>query len=59
MGLKLWKSSVYLFTKIPNEVDWPLALQVIAFAIAAATVGAVIPAIMASITRPVEILRYE
>ena len=59
LGLKLWKSSVYLFTKIPNEVDWSLALQVIAFAIAAAIIGAVIPAIIAALTRPVEILRYE
>jgi lipoprotein-releasing system permease protein len=58
-GLKLWKSSVYLFTKIPNEVDWSLAWQVVVFAVAAATIGAVIPAIMAVVTRPVEILRYE
>ncbi|MBN1972930.1 MAG: ABC transporter permease [Sedimentisphaerales bacterium] len=58
-GLKLWKSSVYLFTKIPNEVDWSLAIQVIVFAIAAAAVGAVIPAIIAARTKPVEILRYE
>jgi lipoprotein-releasing system permease protein len=58
-GLKLWKSSVYLFTKIPNQVDWSLALQVIAFAIAAAAIGAVLPAIVAARTKPVEILRYE
>jgi lipoprotein-releasing system permease protein len=58
-GLKLWKSSVYLFTKIPNQVDWPLALQIVLFAIIAAAVGAVIPALIAARTKPVEILRYE
>jgi lipoprotein-releasing system permease protein len=58
-GLKLWKSSVYLFTKIPNRVDWPMAWQVVLFAIVAAAVGAVIPAIIAARTKPVEILRYE
>ena len=58
-GLKLWKSSVYLFTKIPNQVDWYLALQIVLFAVAAAIVGALIPAFIAARTKPVEILRYE
>jgi lipoprotein-releasing system permease protein len=58
-GLKLWRSSVYLFSKIPNEVDWSSALPIVLFAIIAAAVGAVIPAIVAARTRPVEILRYE
>jgi len=58
-GLKLWRSSVYLFSKIPNEVDWSSALPIVLFAIIAAAVGAVIPAIIAARTKPVEILRYE
>jgi len=58
-GMKLWKSSVYFFTKIPNEVDWESALRVVLFAIAAAAVGAIIPAIVAARKKPVEILRYE
>jgi len=58
-GLKLWKSSVYMFSKIPNEVDWASALPIMFFAIVAATIGALIPAIVAAGTRPVEILRYE
>ena len=58
-GLKLWKSSVYLFTRIPNQVDWSLAIQIVLFAIIAAVIGAVIPALIAARTRPVEILRYE
>jgi len=58
-GLKLWKSSVYMFSKIPNEVDWALALPIMFCAVVAATIGTLIPAIVAARTRPVEILRYE
>jgi len=58
-GLKLWKSSVYMFSKIPNEVDWSWALRIVLLAIAAAAVGTLIPAFVAAITKPVEILRYE
>jgi lipoprotein-releasing system permease protein len=58
-GLKLWKSSVYMFSRIPNEVDWGSALPIVALAIAAAALGALIPAVVAARTRPVEVLRYE
>ncbi|MHC4658887.1 MAG: ABC transporter permease [Planctomycetota bacterium] len=57
--LKLWKSSVYMFSKIPNEINWDSALVILASAIAAVAVGALIPAIIAARTRPVNILRYE
>ena len=58
-GLKLWKSSVYMFSSIPNEVDWGWALPIVLLAVIAAAIGALIPAIVAARTRPVEILRYE
>ncbi|MBN2271804.1 MAG: FtsX-like permease family protein [Sedimentisphaerales bacterium] len=58
-GLKLWKSSVYMFSRIPNEVNWFWVLPIVACAIAAAAIGALIPAIVAARTNPVEILRYE
>lgn len=58
-GLKLWSSSVYMFARIPNEVDWASALPIVALAIAAAAIGALTPAIIAAMTRPVEVLRYE
>jgi lipoprotein-releasing system permease protein len=58
-GLKLWKSSVYIFSKIPNEIDWSSALPIALSAVAAATVGALIPAVIAIRTKPVDILRYE
>jgi lipoprotein-releasing system permease protein len=58
-GLKLWRSSVYMFTKIPNQVNWGLTSYIVLLAIVAAIVGALIPALVAARTRPVEILRYE
>ncbi|NIP27655.1 MAG: FtsX-like permease family protein [Phycisphaerae bacterium] len=58
-GLKLWKSSVYMFSEIPNEVNWLWALAIVSIAIAAAVVGALIPAIVAARAKPVDILRYE
>jgi len=58
-GLKLWKSSVYMFSKIPNEVDWDSVLLIVLSAVTAAAVGALIPAIIAVMTRPVNVLRYE
>ncbi len=58
-GLKLWRSSVYIFSRIPNEVDWNMALGIMLLAIIAAALGALVPAIVAARTKPVEILRYE
>jgi lipoprotein-releasing system permease protein len=58
-GLKLWKSSVYLFSKIPNEVNWSWAIRIVLMAIIAAAIGTLIPAIVAARTRPVNLLRYE
>jgi lipoprotein-releasing system permease protein len=58
-GLKLWKISVYMFSEIPNEVNWSWALVIVLIAIGAAVVGTLIPAIVAARTGPVEILRYE
>jgi lipoprotein-releasing system permease protein len=58
-GLKLWSGSVYMFTRIPNEVDWLASLPIIAMAVGAAALGAVLPALVAARTRPVEVLRYE
>jgi lipoprotein-releasing system permease protein len=58
-GLKLWQSSVYMFAKIPNAVDWEWALILVGLSIAAAALGALLPAALAARTRPVEVLRYE
>ncbi|MHC4387412.1 MAG: ABC transporter permease [Planctomycetota bacterium] len=58
-GLKLWKSSTYIFERIPNQLDISATWRIIVFATIAATVGALVPAIVAARTKPVEILRYE
>jgi len=58
-GLKLWKSSIYMFSKIPNEVNWHSAWLIIASAVAAVAAGSLVPAVIAAQTRPVNILRYE
>ena len=58
-GLKLWRSSSYILNMIPNEVNWPAVCPIVLAAVAGCVVGALIPAIVAARTEPVEILRYE
>ena len=58
-GLKLWRSSSYMLNMIPNEVDWPAVWPIVFWAIGGCVAGALIPAIVAARTKPVEILRYE
>lgn len=59
LGLNLWSSSVYMFDKIPNEVDWGWTRTFMLLAVVAAALGALTPAIVAALTKPVEVLRYE
>lgn len=58
-GLKLWKASVYMFSRIPSEVDWQSVLWIALSAILGAAIGALVPAVSAAMTRPVNVLRYE
>ena len=58
-GLKLWDSSVYLFEQIPSHMNWPAVGKIVIIAILATTFGALLPACMAAMTRPVKVLRYE
>ncbi|MCU0916422.1 MAG: ABC transporter permease [Planctomycetes bacterium] len=58
-GLKLWRSSVYMFSEIPNQIDWGSAAFFGTMAMAGAAVGALVPALVAACTRPVEVLRNE
>lgn len=58
-GLKVWQASTYMFTQIPNTVNWSAVWWISAAGILAAALGAVIPAIAAARVKPVEILRYE
>lgn len=58
-GLKIWRSSVYVFEKIPNEINWSSVWWIVLVAVGGCVIGALIPAIVAARTKPVEILRYE
>jgi ABC-type lipoprotein release transport system permease subunit len=59
LGFKLWKSSVYSFSRIPDLCNWQAVGWVALAAVAASALGAVIPAIVAARVKPVRILRYE
>ena len=58
-GLKLWKSSTYMFSRIPNQMDWESVVWITLAAILAAGIGSLIPAAAAARVRPVRLLRYE
>ena len=58
-GLKLWQASSYMLNVIPNQVNWPAVWPIVLVAIAGCCLGALIPAVVAAKTNPVEILRYE
>ena len=59
LGFKIWKSGVYLFSEIPNEVAWGAVGWIMLAGIGAAIVGALLPAIRAARMQPVDTLRYE
>lgn len=59
MGIQIWNPEVYLFDKIPNTLNWH-EVGVIAGAMVVASVfGAVLPAIIAALKKPVDALRWE
>jgi len=58
-GLKIWKAGVYMFTQIPNTVDWPSAGWILLAAVLASVAGALLPAMRAACIQPVRLLRYE
>ncbi len=58
-GIKLWKASTYLFSRIPNTMHWGSVVWITACGIGAAAAGSLIPAVAAARIRPVEILQYE
>ncbi len=58
-GLVIWDASVYYFSFIPNEVDWPSSIVTVCGAILFCLLGAIIPSAKAADTDPVKALRHE
>ncbi len=58
-GFRVWERDVFLFEKIPNQVDSSVAMVIAVWAIASGLVGALIPAIRAAVMEPAEAIRYE
>ncbi len=58
-GFRVWQPDVFLFERIPNEVDPATAVVIAVWAIASGLVGALIPSVMAGVADPVEAIRYE
>jgi lipoprotein-releasing system permease protein len=58
-GIVIWDKSVYFFEKIPNDVNPVEVIVIVVAAVAASTLGAVIPAMLAARVDPVQSLRYE
>ncbi|MFW6133691.1 MAG: ABC transporter permease, partial [Planctomycetota bacterium] len=58
-GWRVWDRDVFLFERIPNEVNPTAAGGILLGAIVAGLLGALIPSIRAARMQPVEALRYE
>ncbi|MFC1783245.1 hypothetical protein ACFL02_06625, partial [Planctomycetota bacterium] len=59
LGFKIWRSGVYLFSDIPNEVAWNSVVWIMAVGVLSAVLGALLPALRAARMLPVDALRYE
>ncbi|EQD35551.1 lipoprotein releasing system, transmembrane protein, LolC/E family, partial [mine drainage metagenome] len=58
-GISIWNRKIYVFSKIPDQIDPHAVMWIVMFAILAGLLGALIPAIIAARQDPVEALRYE
>lgn len=59
LGWQVWDPKVYIFDRIPDQVDYSTVAFVCLFAVGSAILGALLPAIKAARMNPVEALRYE
>lgn len=58
-GFRVWDRDVFMFERIPNEVDPLTVVYIVVAAVAAGLLGALLPAATAARMQPVEALRYE
>jgi lipoprotein-releasing system permease protein len=59
MGIQIWSPKVYAFDTIPNTMNPPEIVIIMAIAIVASVLGALVPAARAARLHPVEALRWE
>jgi lipoprotein-releasing system permease protein len=59
LGWKIWRSSIYVFETMPNELDWASIYWIVPAAVLSCLLGVIIPALVAARMKPVDILRYE
>jgi len=58
-SLRVWERTVFMFDRMPNEVDPTVAAVIAIWAIVSGLVGALIPAVRAAVMEPAEAVRYE
>ena len=58
-NVAVWNPEVYLFDKIPNEMDPKEVVVIMGVAVLASVLGALVPAVRAASLNPVEALRWE
>ncbi len=58
-GISIWNRRIYIFSRIPDQVNPHAAAAIVILAIAAGLLGALIPAFIAAARDPVAALRYE
>ncbi len=58
-GFEMWSAETYMFDKIPNTVRPLEASLIFVAAVISSIIGAVVPAILAAVQRPVTSLRFE
>jgi lipoprotein-releasing system permease protein len=59
LGFRLWSRDVFLFDKIPNQVEFSTAAVIAIWAMASGLIGALVPSVRAATMEPVEAIRYE
>jgi lipoprotein-releasing system permease protein len=59
LGLYVWDPSVYVFKRIPSEIDPTHATLVLLGGVLSCLIGALVPALRAAWMDPVRALRFE
>jgi lipoprotein-releasing system permease protein len=59
MHVQIWSPETYAFDTIPNQLNPPEVMVIMAIAVIASVLGALVPAWRAARLHPVEALRWE